>query len=414
MTLTPYYERPGYTAWLGDSAAILPMLPSGSCDALVTDPPAGIGFMGREWDKDRGGRDQWIAWLSGILAECRRVLKPGAHALVWALPRTSHWTATAIEDAGFEVRDVIVSLFGSGFPKSLNLGDGSGTALKPASEHWILARAPLIGTTTATHRKHGTAGLNIDDCRIGTSKRVPGGISQSKNNGVVYGGGWGIETGNEPGHNPNVGRWPANVVLSHHMLCEDGACVDGCVVAEVDRQSGTSGSATPGRINRGASSGYMNGWGDPLNIERPAYTDIGGASRFLYVAKPSRAERESYLDALPVATRAERTGRKEGSAGLSSPRAGAGRTSSARNIHPTVKPLNLMRWLVRLVTPAGGVVLDPFLGSGTTAVAARMEARGVIGIEQDRAHVEIAVRRVAREAMDLDSISLPQAQERTA
>ncbi len=141
-------------------------LPAASVDAIVTDPPSGIGFMGQAWDKDKGGRDQWVAWLRDILRESLRVVKPGAFAAVWALPRTSHWTMTAVEDAGFDIRDVLTHHFGSGFPKSRNLGSGIGTALKPATEDWILARAPLDGTTTANQEQHGTGGLNIDACRV--------------------------------------------------------------------------------------------------------------------------------------------------------------------------------------------------------------------------------------------------------
>jgi hypothetical protein len=121
--------------------------------------------MEHEWDSNKGGRDQRIGWLTEILIECRRVLKPGAHALLWALPKTSHWTATALEDAGFEIRDVISHVFGTGLPKSWHR-DGQGTALKPASEHWILARAPLDGTAIKTVETHRTGALQIDACRV--------------------------------------------------------------------------------------------------------------------------------------------------------------------------------------------------------------------------------------------------------
>jgi hypothetical protein len=188
-----------------DASRGLPSLADASVDSLVTDPPAGIGFMGHRWDSSRGGGDVWVRWLAGVMRECGRVLKPGAHAVVWALPRTSHWTATALDDAGFEVRDVVHHIFGTGFPKSLNvpraidaqlgkgmnrplgrggragskrrpggygLGaeysatpavtpaakrwDGWGTALKPAAEHWILARRPLVGTVADNAVAHGT------------------------------------------------------------------------------------------------------------------------------------------------------------------------------------------------------------------------------------------------------------------
>lgn len=124
----------------------MPELPDDICDALVTDPPAGINFLGNAWDTDKGGRRQWVGAMTAIFQECLRVLKPGAHGLVWGLPRTAHWTTTALEDAGFEIRDIIVHLFAQGWPKSRNLGDGHlGTGLKPASEHWVLVRKPLAG-----------------------------------------------------------------------------------------------------------------------------------------------------------------------------------------------------------------------------------------------------------------------------
>ena len=148
------------TLWHGDCANIASVIAPESIDAIVTDPPAGISFMGKAWDGDKGGRDQWIAWLRDIMRTAMGLLKPGGHALVWALPRTSHWTATAIEDAGFEIRDVVVHLFGTGFPKSLDVSKavdpddaarftGVGTALKPGHEAWILARKPLAGTVAA-------------------------------------------------------------------------------------------------------------------------------------------------------------------------------------------------------------------------------------------------------------------------
>ncbi len=151
------------TLLLGDSASVLRDLPDCSVDSIVTDPPAGIGFMGKAWDSDKGGRAQWIAWLAGVMREALRVLRPGGYALVWALPRTSHWTATAVEDAGFEIRDVHHHIFGSGFPKSLNVAkngadrwEGYGTALKPAVEHWI-----RLMSSCAPARTLGTSGVVI-------------------------------------------------------------------------------------------------------------------------------------------------------------------------------------------------------------------------------------------------------------
>ena len=167
----------------GDCLVELKKLKNNSVDAVVTDPPAGISFMGKAWDSDKGGRDNWIKWMSEIASECNRILRPGGHALVWSIPRTSHWTGMAWENAGFEPRDVIAHIFGSGFPKSLSIGksinkletakgtfawEGYGTALKPAREDWWLLRKPLEkGLTIAENcLKWGVGGLNIDGCRV--------------------------------------------------------------------------------------------------------------------------------------------------------------------------------------------------------------------------------------------------------
>ena len=214
----------------GDCLEVMKDIPDNSVDSIVTDPPAGISFMGKSWDTDRGGRDSWIKWMSEVATECKRVLKPGGHAFVWTIPRTSHWTATAWENAGFEIRDVVAHIFGSGFPKSLNIGkavdkmqgnerevvfknpyadghirkatgnisdandnvkflseyklenglrketkgtsewEGWGTALKPAVEPIVVARKPLSEKNVALNvLKWGTGGINIDECRIGYS-----------------------------------------------------------------------------------------------------------------------------------------------------------------------------------------------------------------------------------------------------
>ncbi len=305
------------------------------------------------------GRGEFIVTMIAIFSEALRVLRPGAHALVWAIPRTSHWTATALEDAGFEIRDVIHHLFGTGYPKSRNV-DGRGTTLKPAAEHWILARKPLAGTVTANVQAHATGTLNIDECRIG---------------GVG-------------------GRWPANVVLSHSEGCGPDVpvsaetistarwvCAPGCAVAELDTQSGTlkSGSMAAGVYAGRKGTVYSRDAGRPLAADIIGST--GGASRFFYCAKPSPAEREAGCEDLPVQPDGE---------------AGAGR----RNHHPTVKSVGdddkpgLMRWLVRLVTPTGGVVLDPFMGSGSTGMAAVLEGFKFVGIERDPAYKQIADARI--------------------
>jgi hypothetical protein len=266
------------------------------------------------------------------------VLKPGGHLLAFGGTRTVHRIAVAIEDAGFEIRDQIVWMYGSGFPKSHNIGAGFGTALKPAHEPIIVARKPLIGTVAANVTAHGTGALNIDGCRIGSDGgcRTDAPYAGGKR-GAVY------NVGLNEQRSPCVdglGRWPANV------------CLDETAAEMLDAQS--------------------------------------GASRFFYVAKASRAERNAGLDGM-----AEKP--LNWSAGTKNPGSfqSDGTHKAAQNHHPTVKPVALMRWLVRLVTPPGGVVCDPFLGSGTTGIAAVLEDMGFVGIEQSAEYLEIARRRIA-------------------
>ena len=434
MAITPrlHLQTDRVRLYHGDAADIASVVAPESIDAIVTDPPSGIGFMGRSWDSDKGGRDHWIAWLAGIMRTALGLLKPGGHALVWALPRTSHWTATAVEDAGFEIRDVVMHLFGSGFPKSLDVSkaideaagavrivatsstmgaatevgaiainrrcdacgkarqsadpcrcprdsgpvtpdaarwSGWGTALKPAAEHYILARKPLRGTVASNVIAFGTGAINVDGCRIGTDDDL---------NGGAYGGaprdatspvalvGRGIGEFKQP-----AGRWPAHLVLD-----EEAARV-------LDEQSGT---LTSGMMKAGTPRGpqgevYAKGFtSQPMTVD--TYADTGGASRFFYVAKPARSEKDAGLDHLPIVTGGDATDREDGSAGLANPRAGAGRTGGARNFHPTVKSIDLMRWLCRLITPPGGTVLDLFTGSGSTGVAALREGFAFVGIER--------------------------------
>lgn len=388
-----------------DAAVALTLYADASFDSMVTDPPSGIGFMNKEWDSDKGGRLSWIAWLQSIMVEALRVLKPGSHALVWAIPRTSHWTATALENAGFEIRDVVTHHFGTGFPKSLNISkaidahvltgksdskhtasgeqrdrtglhwselpkakrthahqqtepetaqgkrwEGYGTALKPATEHWILARKPLSGTVAVNVQEHGTGGLNIDACRIKGRERVDYGLKNAQRTlGVTY-----SKPSTAASFDSSKGRWPANLVLSHLLECTSGSCVDGCSV-----------------------------------------TSLGEVSRFFYVAKPSTAERDEGLSHLPKKKAAEITDREDGSAGINNPRAGSGRTSEGRaNYHPTVKSIELMSYLVRLITPVGGCVLDPFCGSGSIGVAAVKQGFAFVGIEKESEFVTIAEARI--------------------
>jgi len=481
----------------GDNAAVLPSIPDCSVDAIVTDPPAGIAFMGKDWDHHKGGRDAWIAWLRGVMAECLRVLKPGGHALIWAIPRTSHWTMTAVEDAGFEIRDCVYHAFGQGFPKSLSVSkaieahvvtggkssprdiadardasgqglpsdgeshafkasgdeskqgvyrnapgarwdpttpeaaqwEGWGTALKPAVEPWILARKPLDGTVAANVLKHGTGAINIDGCRVGTEARfngparaAPGTFNASPGSGDGYTGA------------TVTGRFPAHLTLSHNPDCRevgtrkvatgttyeptgdrspdrvavsstkmlgrtvgyadaDGMetisaweCSEGCAVAMLDAQSGEScpsGGAIRAAMGYGGSAGQGS--------VRPVRKDSGGASRFFYTAKASRSDREEGLAGMPTGQRDET--RDPEAPGANNPRNRGGQARA--NIHPTVKPTDLMRWLVRLITPPGGIVLDPFTGSGSTGKAAALEGMRFIGVEREAEYAAIARARIA-------------------
>lgn len=336
----------------GDCLEALKDLQDHSVDSMITDPPAGISFMGKSWDKGEG----FIPFMTSVMKEALRVLKPGAHGLVWAIPRTSHWTATALENAGFEIRDVITHLFGTGFPKSLNVGkqtnrtehQGIGTALKPASEHWILIRKPCSEKTVAANvLKHGTGGINIDASRIQLiGEKNP---SIARYNSTIQKGSNGWEHSNRGANfddrteaSMNLGRFPANLILD-----EEAAKL-------LDEQSGnlTSGKPT-GNKNRG--NGYHGNFGE---IPVTGFGDSGGASRFFYCAKASKADK------------------------------------GKDNTHPTVKSTKLMSYLINLITPPQGVVLDPFMGSGSTGVAAIREGFKFIGIEKEDDYLQIAERRI--------------------
>lgn len=418
----------------GDLFEVLPTLDALSIDACVTDPPYGIGFMGKEWDSflpavaakkaglrqygtlprwkennpnlkgrtvngaisasqieyDRGltGQRAFQEWSQRWAAEVFRVLKPGAYLLVCGAPRSFHRMACGVEDAGFEVRDCLSWLYGQGFPKSLNLGEGRGTALKPSWEPVVLARKPFKGTVAGNLAAHGTGALNVDACRIQFSSegdKAAAAAAQraghDQNIGrIVYG-----NFDNGPAslgpylEKMDLGRWPANVVLD-----EDAADLLDLQTADLTPGGDLSGDepSKPAKNVYGEFKG-RGAW--------DAYGDRGGASRFYYVAKPSREERDYGTDGLIARQRDE--SRKEGNPGGDNPR---NRGLQPRgNFHPTVKPVELMRWLVKLVTPIGGTVLDPFTGSGTTGMACRYEQRQFIGIEREAEYLAIAERRIA-------------------
>ena len=521
----------------GDCVEVMAAMEPASVDAVVTDPPYGLEFMGKEWDRLDGGLPQEAVWkgrrgnggssigtddtkpssrhrvslgagkkhafkrcstcgkrqFSGSPCVCSepewtieypegapssslrmqrwhetwarealRVLKPGGHLLAFSGTRTSHRMVCAIEDAGFEIRDSIVWMYGSGFPKSLDVSkaidkaacaerdvvgvyaspegtsgrsDGSGvecmagkgigglnaitapatpeaerwqgwgTALKPAHEPIVVARKPLVGTVAANVLTHGTGALNVDGCRVGFAGDADETESKAKNRHADFGSGprdnavFGQDKRDRGTYDP-PGRWPANVVL------------DGEAAAMLDEQTGDRPSRAGTTKRQGL--GYHGGSTDADGIGYG--DDSGGASRFFYCAKTSTAERNAGLDRFPMGE----SKKLDGGAWRSNvdERNPAGTSSTAdrvaRNVHPTVKPIALMRWLVRLVTPPGGLVLDPFLGSGTTGCAAALEGFEFVGIERDEEYAAIAEARVAFWAAQPPGLPLERVLQREA
>lgn len=308
-----------------DAPMTLAKLPDACVDALVTDPPYGIEIAA--WDgpairqavRRKGERlsdgEAFERWTTRWATECRRVLKPGGHAVIFGSPRVFHRLVAGVEDGGLEVRDQLLWLYGQGCPKARRLPGGQATTLKPAYEPILLARKPLQGTTLRNLDEWGTGALNVEAARI-TSAGEPAGF------------------------------WPANVALSHSSGCGPGTCKPDCPLPLIDRDR---------------------------RLRSP--------SRLFYCAKASRAEREAGCEELPRSSVQLYSGKRH------SPRL-------RHNLHPTVKPLELMRWLVRLTCPPGGLVLDPFTGSGTTGIAAVLEDRMFLGLEREAAYVDIAYARL--------------------
>lgn len=307
--------------------------------------------------------------------EIYRVLKPGAYLLAFGGTRSAHRMASAIEDAGFEIRDSILWLYGTGFPKSKNIGNGKGTALKPAHEPIVVARKPLAEKSVeANVIEYGTGALNIDACKIASPDPIP--VFQSnKSDRWIDREGVKIE---RTGESHTAGRWPANLIL------------DEFTASLLDEQSGQLTSGT-GAVKRASAAGYQaNAYGKESRAAGTPclqYGDTGGASRFFYVAKPSPAERNEGLE--DRASASVNDGRK-----TSIDNAYQRGDTPRQNIHPTVKPVELMRYLVKLITPEGGTVIDPFMGSGTTGIACELEGRSFVGIELDETYCEIAVKRM--------------------
>jgi site-specific DNA-methyltransferase (adenine-specific) len=302
-----------------DALLTLAKLPAHSVDAIVTDPPYGIGFHDESWDgadiyraahKDRerlSEGEAFARWTRGWAVECRRVLKPGGHMVAFGAPRTFHRLVAGVEDAGLQVRDQLLWVYAQGAPKARKLPGGLAAMLKPAYEPILLARAPFTGTTPRNLAAWGTGALNTEASRVN-------------------------------------GYWPANLTLSHAPDCTEARCTSDC----------------------------------PAGLLDAAHPDLR-PSRLFFCAKASKREREEGCEELPL--------REDQLYSRPAPR-------QRRNVHPTVKPTALMRWLVRLITPPGGVVLDPFTGSASTGIAAVMEDRMFLGIEREGRYVDIACARL--------------------
>lgn len=376
-----------YELHLGDCLEAMRAMADNSVDSIVTDPPYGLSFMGKRWDYDVPSVEIW--------SECLRVLKPGGHLLAFAGTRTQHRMAVRIEDAGFEIRDMIAWVYGSGFPKSRN-GLWGGTALKPALEPITMARKPLVGTMSINFMLHGAGGLRIDDCRI-PSEQMPentgrGGMprrndAEVRSPGIV----------SQP---HTLGRWPANLI---HDGSDDvrAAFPDapGQLAPVSISDTPRAGQNVYGAMCRGRagepSAGISNEGVVGFQMKPGARRlDAGSAARFFYCAKTSKADRNDGCGDLPQRS----GGMVSNTSGQHITRRDEGYTTPAHgNNHPTVKPTDLMAYLLRLVTPVGGIALDPFMGSGSTGKAAMREGLRFIGCEQDPAYMAIARARIEHE-----------------
>lgn len=342
---------------LGDCLDVMKTYKENFFTSVVTDPPYGLKFMGKGWDHGIPGVEYW--------AEALRVTKPGGYFLAFGGTRTYHRLTCAIEDAGWEIRDCIMWLYGQGFPKSHNkFGlDGYGTALKPSYETIIVAMKKCEGTYIKNVEKWGLGGINIDDCRIWTTD------TWKRNNRGIDPGMWIGLKGNEKKSN-DKGRWPTNVILDQ----EAGRMLDD-----------QTGILTSGKIKPldHLSKNKVYSKRRKANINE-FEASSGGASRFFYCAKTSSSERNAGCDDLD-----DKIG-----GGLNATVCGDTRTGNVtiqKNNHPTVKPLKLMKYLLTLVSPPENtLILDPFCGSGSTIVAAKELGLNAIGIEKEKDYYEIA------------------------
>ncbi len=370
-----------FELYSGDCVEVMKRWPEACLDAVCTDPPYLIDFMGKKWDSGAQTVFGNIDWHRRWTHELLRVMKPGAFAFVFSHSRAVQYLMVALELVGFEIRDTIDWFYFNGFPKNLDLGDGRGTALKPMKEPIVLVQKPREGTFEQNIATYGTGYLNIDACKIEVlDKAYAQNFSKyvgERGMGVTN---WQAGRGTEP---DEVGRWPPNVII------------DELVAFELDARCGETGAKAPvtGNEASAASTGLVTN--ARKRVKGKFHGDKGGPSRFIYCVKPTKAEREFGCEGLPLQSAGDVTDREDGSAGLKSPRAGAGRLSGSRNIHPTLKPINLMRYLSRMITPRGGLVADPFMGSGTTGIAALREGFDFIGVEKELQYLGIAAARVS-------------------
>lgn len=415
-------EKYGIALYLGDCLDVMKTLPENSVDAVVTDPPYSYKFMSKKWDADLPGIEIW--------KECIRLLKPGGFLLSFGGCRTYHRLVCNIEDAGFIIHPLIAWIFGSGFPKAANLSkridqkvgeerEVIGTqivpdirggkmhanrekgsyeikisapaseaakqwdgffyglqALKPAIEPICMAQKPYEGKPVDSILKWNCGALNIGGCQVGSELRHNSSASQNK----IYG----QFQGKEQKGRESVGRWPANVILEGSEE----------VVSMFPKQVG-SGKFIMGGPPRSKSLHIGQISGQPRTDAIMNYGDSGSAARFFYCAKSSQADRDSGLEGMPL-------GDPPGS-GRSKPAPGAKSAlgQPRANFHPTVKPVDLMQYLCRLVTPPGGIVLDPFMGSGSTGKGAIHEDMKFVGIEREETYLNIATARIKKAILDV-------------
>jgi site-specific DNA-methyltransferase (adenine-specific) len=427
-----YYFSERFNLFKGDSRQVLPLMKDNSIDSVVCDPPYELGFMGKSWDSTGIANDPKL-WK-----EVLRVLKPGGHLLAFSGSRTYHRMAVAIEDAGFEIRDQIMWVYGSGFPKSHNISKGIdkaagaerevvgtkmggtpntglyeaglgvnegkyisetvpatadakqwqgwGTALKPAHEPIVLARKPLEGTVANNVLTYGVGGINIDGTRVGTEGGTK--LTVENNDKDLFAPGSGKLTRGYGEVVDGLGRFPANFI-------HDGS--DEVVALFPDTKA--TGSGKVSGFRKGGASENSVGLAGKKNAA-DGFSDSGSAARFFYCAKASKRDRNEGCDEFQerqVVTFATANGTSGKPSSISE-----GRDTKNRNHHPTVKPTDLMQYLCRLITPPNGTILDPFLGSGSTGKAAMYEGFNFVGIELTQEYLPIAKARIEFALANLD------------